>query len=32
MHHDMTPVERAAEFARLAHESINQRRKYTDEP
>ena len=32
MLHDMTPVERAAEFARLAHESINQRRKYTDEP
>jgi (p)ppGpp synthase/HD superfamily hydrolase len=25
-------VNRAAEFARVAHESINQRRKYTDEP
>jgi (p)ppGpp synthase/HD superfamily hydrolase len=25
-------IEKAAEFARVAHESIDQRRKYTDEP
>lgn len=28
----MDTIERAAEFARVAHESINQRRKYTNEP
>ena len=28
----MNKIEKAAEFARLAHESIDQRRKYTNEP
>lgn len=28
----MNKIEKAAEFAKTAHESINQRRKYSDEP